>query len=148
MSIFLRFCRESELKPRRIAALKGVQIIQVSLGGWHCLALDIHGQMYAWGGNEYAQCGLEPGSLRDIPTPTKCLHQLKVRQVAAGGMHSLALTEDGQIWMWGEPWGDFSMTIDRTPRRVTVEGHFVGIACGAFHNLALNSEVIARFARI
>ena len=41
--------------------------------------------------------------------------------------------------MWGEPWGDFSMTIDRSPRRIDTTGDFVNIACGAFHNLALNS---------
>lgn len=44
-----------------------------------------------------------------------------------------------QIWQWGEPWGDFSMTIDRTPHRIDATGDFVGISCGAFHNLALNS---------
>lgn len=41
--------------------------------------------------------------------------------------------------MWGEPWGDFSMTINRAPRRIDTTGDFVDIACGAFHNLALNS---------
>jgi hypothetical protein len=55
-------------------------------------------------------------------------------------MHSLALTESGEIWMWGEPWGDFSMTIDRRPRRIDTTGDFVRIVCGAFHNLALNDK--------
>lgn len=33
----------------------------------------------------------------------RCLCGLRVRQVAAGGMHSLALTEDGQVrWWWVE----------------------------------------------
>ena len=41
--------------------------------------------------------------------------------------------------MWGEPWGDFSMTIDRRPQRIDTTGDFIKIACGAFHNLALNS---------
>lgn len=45
-----------------------------------------------------------------------------------------------QIWMWGEPWGDFSMNIDREPRRIDSTGDFVDIACGAFHNLALNAS--------
>ena len=47
-----------------------------------------------------------------------------------------------QIWTWGEPWGDFSMTINRRPRRIdtsTGGGDFVDISCGAFHNLALNA---------
>jgi hypothetical protein len=32
---------------------------QAAIGGWHCLALDDDGQTYAWGGNEYNQCGLQ-----------------------------------------------------------------------------------------
>lgn len=39
----------------------------------------------------------------------------------------------------GEPWGDFSMTIDRAPRRIDSTGDFVDVSCGDFHNLALNS---------
>ena len=42
--------------------------------------------------------------------------------------------------MWGEPWGSFSMTLDRTPHRVDTTADFVDVACGAFHNLALNAQ--------
>ncbi len=42
-----------------------------------------------------------------------------------------------QVWMWGEPWGDFSMQVDRAPRKVPGAAGIAKIACGAFHNLAL-----------
>ena len=42
------------------------------------------------------------------------------------------------MWTWGEPWGDFSMQVDRTPRRVPGAVNIAKIVCGAFHNLALN----------
>jgi len=133
--------RNIERKPRRVA-LPGVFVQQVTLGGWHSLAVDSDGQTWSWGGNEYQQCGLQgpPSTSRDVLTPTPCLVGLRIKQVAAGGMHSLALTESGEIWMWGEPWGDFSMTIDRRPRRIDTTGDFVRIVCGAFHNLALNDK--------
>lgn len=133
--------RNVERKPRRVA-LPGVFVQQVALGGWHCLAVDSDCQTWSWGGNEYQQCGLQgpPSTSRDVLTPTPCLAGLRIKQVAAGGMHSLALTESGEIWMWGEPWGDFSMTIDRRPRRIDITGDFVRIVCGAFHNLALNDK--------
>ena len=51
--------RNDEQKPRRIAALRGIEVTQVSTGGWHCLALDSAGMVYAWGGNEYGQCHVE-----------------------------------------------------------------------------------------
>ncbi len=51
--------RGNERKPRRISALRGVAVEQVSIGGWHCLALDAGGLVYAWGGNEYGQCHVD-----------------------------------------------------------------------------------------
>lgn len=42
-----------------------------------------------------------------------------------------------QVWTWGEPWGEFSMQLDRSPRPVPDATDVAKIACGAFHNLAL-----------
>lgn len=42
-----------------------------------------------------------------------------------------------QVWTWGEPWGEFSMQLDRSPRAVPDATDVAKIACGAFHNLAL-----------
>ena len=95
LQIWLRMHRRTEKKPRRIAALKGVNIVQAACVGWHCLAVSTSGQAYAWGGNEYGQCGVSQGK-RDVPEPTPCLPGHKVLQVAAGGMHTCALTEEGQ----------------------------------------------------
>ena len=39
--------------------------------------------------------------------------------------------------MWGEPWGDFSMQLDRSPRHVAGATNIAKISCGAFHTLAL-----------
>ena len=44
-----------------------------------------------------------------------------------------------QVWTWGEPWGDFSMKVDRHPKKVEGASDIVKLACGAFHNLALNA---------
>ncbi|KAK9838506.1 hypothetical protein WJX81_003780 [Elliptochloris bilobata] len=145
--------RGNERKPRRLAALSGVTISQVAIGGWHCLALDAGalaamslpkyvvacGLVYAWGGNEYGQCGVHWGA-RDVVEPAPCVPSLRVVQVAAGGMHSCVLTTQGEVWTWGEPWGDFSMQVDRTPRKVPGAVNVAKIVCGAFHNLALNKQ--------
>ena len=50
--------------------------------------------------------------------------------VCSAGLHS-------QVWTWGEPWGEFSMQLDRSPRSVPDATDVAKIACGAFHNLAL-----------
>lgn len=131
--------RGPERKPKQVAALKGTCVVQAAIGGWHCLALTDQGQLFSWGGNEYQQCGVEPEK-RDIVSPLPCLSHLRVVQVACGGMHSLILTDMGQMWTWGEPWGDFSLNIERHPRKVPQLVDMAAIACGAFHNMALSSE--------
>nr|CAB3483027.1 unnamed protein product [Digitaria exilis] len=102
---------KTESSPGPVDALAGVKIVQAAIGGWHCLAVDDKGRAYAWGGNEYGQCGEEPerkedgtrALRRDIPTPQRCAPKLKVRQVdiAAGGWHSTALTNEGEVYAWG-----------------------------------------------
>ena len=55
-------CRNSTSKPAVIRALEHTNIVQVAAGGWHCLAVSQEGKMYAWGGNEYFQCGVDAGA--------------------------------------------------------------------------------------
>jgi Regulator of chromosome condensation (RCC1) repeat len=43
-----------------------------------------------------------------------------------------------QVWTWGEPWGQFTMVMDRRPKPVPGTANIAKIACGAFHNLALS----------
>nr|AAO42843.1 At3g02510 [Arabidopsis thaliana] len=102
---------KTENIPSRVKALANVKITQAAIGGWHCLAVDDQGRAYAWGGNEYGQCGEEPLKdemgrpvRRDIVIPKRCAPKLTVRQVAAGGTHSVVLTREGHVWTWGQPW--------------------------------------------
>ena len=143
--------KELVTKPSRVVGLQGVHVVQVALGGWHALALDRDGGCWAWGGNEYNQCDAL-GVGRDISTPARALTNVRAVQVAAGGMHSVALSESGEVWQWGEPWGEFEMTVNREPRRLRMRGmpqtaaaatageRFVRVACGSFHNLALTAS--------
>ncbi|MQM07717.1 hypothetical protein Taro_040559 [Colocasia esculenta] len=141
---------KTENVPSLVKALANVNIIQAAIGGWHCLAVDDQGHAYAWGGNEYGQCGEEPerkdehGRVlrRDIVIPQRCAHKLSVRQVAAGGTHSVVLTNEGHVWTWGQPWPPGDIKQISTPVRVQGLERVRLIAVGAFHNLALTEEGI------
>lgn len=134
--------------PSQVKALSNVKIVQAAIGGWHCLAVDDQGRAYAWGGNEYGQCGEEPERKddnnrtlrRDIVIPQRCAPKLSVRQVAAGGTHSVVLTRDGHVWTWGQPWPPGDIKQISTPVRVQGLEKVRLIAVGAFHNLALLEE--------
>ncbi|XP_047150576.1 ultraviolet-B receptor UVR8-like [Vigna umbellata] len=134
--------------PSQVKALSSVKIVQAAIGGWHCLAVDDQGRAYAWGGNEYGQCGEEPERKddtgkplrRDIEIPQRCAPKLVVRQVAAGGTHSVVLTCEGHVWTWGQPWPPGDIKQISVPVRVQGLESVRLIAVGAFHNLALQED--------
>ncbi|XP_004304140.1 PREDICTED: ultraviolet-B receptor UVR8 [Fragaria vesca subsp. vesca] len=137
---------KTENVPSQVEALSNVKIVQAAIGGWHCLAVDDQGRAYAWGGNEYGQCGEEPERdtgkplKRDIVIPQRCAPKLVVRQVAAGGTHSVVLTREGHVWTWGQPWPPGDIKQISTPVRVQGLDKVKLIAVGAFHNLALQED--------
>ncbi|KAL9265244.1 Ultraviolet-B receptor UVR8-like protein [Drosera capensis] len=138
----------TENVPSLVKALADVKIVQAAIGGWHCLAVDDLGRAYAWGGNEYGQCGEEPERRddngkplrRDIVIPQRCAPKLSVQQVAAGGTHSVVLTREGQVWSWGQPWPPGDIKQISVPVRVQGLDKVRMIAVGAFHNLALGED--------
>ncbi|CAA7395704.1 unnamed protein product [Spirodela intermedia] len=142
--------KKTESVPSLVKALSNVKIIQAAIGGWHCLAVDDQGCAYAWGGNEYGQCGEEPERMddnrrafrRDISIPQRCAPRLSVREVAAGGTHSVVLTHEGHVWTWGQPWPPGDIKQISTPVRVQGLERVRLIAVGAFHNLALTEDGI------
>ncbi|KAL6074816.1 Ultraviolet-B receptor uvr8 [Balamuthia mandrillaris] len=88
-------------KPRVFPSVHHISKISTSWS--HVLALDRNtGVVYSFGWNSYGQCGhgsrdsIQP-SLRPIST----LQTTRVCDIAAGERHSLAISEEGQVWGWG-----------------------------------------------
>lgn len=68
----------------------------------HALALLADGRVYAWGFNEYGQCGLGTDTPAE-PLPRQVIAPLPANVVAigVGANHSLALDAAGNVWAWG-----------------------------------------------
>jgi len=100
---------------QRMASLP--PIVQISAGNAHALALSDTGALFAWGSNDYGQCGaagsaLDLGELshpREVELKQKHLPgsgKPALAAISAGGYHSMALTEDGVVLTWGAGrWG-------------------------------------------
>ena len=93
-------------KPVRIAGLTNVTAI--AAGGHHSLALCRDGTVYAWGSNWNGQLGngkLKGGAHSAIPQAVSGAGAegalIGVVGIAAGGLHSVAVTQDGQVYAWG-----------------------------------------------
>ena len=77
-------------------------------------------------------------------TPAEVPGLTPVTQVAAGGLHSLALRSDGTVWAWGNNFfgqlGDGTVTASSTPVQVPGLTGVIQVSASAFHSLALRSD--------
>ena len=74
---------------------------QLALGDHHTCALTTAGQVLCWGSNERGQLGLGRRA-EIIRAPTRVELPAKVTQIAASHFTTCALTDDHQVYCWGE----------------------------------------------
>jgi alpha-tubulin suppressor-like RCC1 family protein len=79
------------------------KITQISAGGFTSLILDEFGTAYVFGSDVRGNTGMNSGSEQKIAVPivTTNLGGRRIKQVAAGALHSLLLAEDGTVFSFG-----------------------------------------------
>lgn len=153
--------RMNGLVPREFGLKK---IVAIGAGSYHSFAVDSNGRVYAWGLNQYGQCGIdqegktgEDGVAVPKPTIVKSLAQYKITQITGGEHHSAAITDDGKLLTWGrldanqlgislENLSSESTVYDEhgKPRFITEPTvvpdlpPIAHIACGTHHNIAID----------
>jgi len=76
-------------------------IKQISCGRYHSLALAEDGNVFVFGSNVYGELGIELGEEKKLLVPNMNPNLSNIKMIACGGYHSLALTEDGIIFVFG-----------------------------------------------
>ncbi|XP_030045522.1 RCC1 domain-containing protein 1 [Microcaecilia unicolor] len=78
-----------------------LRVCKLALGGEHALLLSSQWTVYAWGSGRHGQLG--HGGLEDVlePRTVEALHGVLMGDVAAGGWHSVSVSEAGDIYVWG-----------------------------------------------
>lgn len=74
-------------------------VIKVSSGINHTIALKSNGDVYAWGLNNQGQLGAVTGA--PVSTPVHISSLSNIVDIAAGGNQSVAVKGDGTVWAWG-----------------------------------------------
>ena len=69
-------------------------------GGQHSLVLRSDGSVYAWGDNTFGELGLGP-NFGGTNSPVR-VGLANVAQIVAGDFTSAAITNNGDLYMWGE----------------------------------------------
>eukprot|EP00457_Paulinella_chromatophora_P007994 gb/GEZN01008021.1/.p1 GENE.gb/GEZN01008021.1/~~gb/GEZN01008021.1/.p1 ORF type:complete len:471 (+),score=15.65 gb/GEZN01008021.1/:52-1464(+) len=76
------------------------RIKQISAGWNFSVFLDVDGDIWATGKNEFCQLGNQDCAYRQVPTRVD-LKGIKIKQICAGANHVIAQTEQGEIYTWG-----------------------------------------------
>ncbi|XP_030614260.1 alsin-like isoform X3 [Archocentrus centrarchus] len=86
----------ARLQPLCIKSLTGEEVIKVSAGSHHSLALTAQCQVYSWGSNMFGQLG-HLNSPVTVPQQTKLSDGLRVWDLSAGQSHSLLLADGDYV---------------------------------------------------
>jgi alpha-tubulin suppressor-like RCC1 family protein len=93
----------SASQPMILKPLREKRVVQIACGDNHSLVLTDRGYIYAWGRGFEGQLGLSATiEIATVPSYVKYFHNKNVTQIAAGTFYSLAITDDGNMYGWGE----------------------------------------------
>ena len=126
-------------------------IVAISAGKRHSLALNDDGEVFAWGTNRYGQLGNNSRRTSFVPVQVQGLYGegnlRNIVAVSAGEKHSLALNSDGEVYAWGgnsngQVGTGSTRFIYRVPVLVTALTDVVAISAGGNHSLALKNDTV------
>ena len=125
-------------------------IVEISCGSNHSLGLTSNGDVYAWGYNDHGQIGC--GSTHKFHSKAVKLFFFQHKCVVAistGSNHSVAMTNQGQIYAWGDNgYGQLGIGSDEdlinSPRLVDLSHlahtHVTRIVCSKFSTYFLTVD--------
>ncbi|KAG0489759.1 hypothetical protein HPP92_006622 [Vanilla planifolia] len=134
--------------PALLNALDGKEIVSVVCGADHTAAYSEKKlQVYSWGWGDFGRLGHGNSSDVFTPQPIKALEGIKIKQLACGDSHCLAVTVFGEVQSWGRnqngQLGLGNTEDSLLPQKITT---FEGIpikmvAAGAEHTAAISENV-------
>jgi|GEM_PF-2323380 len=115
-------------------------VVSITAGFYHAMALKSDGTAWAWGLNTSGQLG--DGTTTQRNTPVQITALSNVVQIASGvtAYHSAAVKSDGTLWTWGinssGQLGNNSTTQSNVPVQVTALNNVEQVAVGSYHTVA------------
>jgi alpha-tubulin suppressor-like RCC1 family protein len=136
-------------KPELNRYLSDKKIIDICCGFNHTVVLTMGGEVYAWGLNDHGQIGnASNGKNVSQSTPLKLngFNDEKVVMISSGYNHSMALTESGRVFSWGDnrrrQLGLINDELSNKPSELLLNNEISikKISCGYEHSLLLSRD--------
>ena len=131
--------------PVAVQMPAGVSFQSIAAGNIHACALTTEGKAYCWGWNQYGQLGNNSTANSSTPVAVQMPAGVSFQSIAAGNIHTCALTTTGQAYCWGYggsgQLGNNSTAVSRIPVAVQMPAgvSFQFIAAGYAHTCALTT---------
>lgn len=135
-----------QLAPRVLEALSGMRTTVVVCGELHTAALTASGRVLTWGLGKDGRLGHCDRESHFYPAEVQALRSYHVSQVSCGGLHTAALTADGEVLTWGlgkdGRLGHGSEVDQLAPHLVEmlVQDKVSQVVCGGHHTAALTED--------
>ena len=148
-------------KPKLLPSLEGVRQASFSRGEKHAhsMCVDAEGTVYSWGSGYKGKLGHADDWTHKDPADEKAPRKIeafagvRIKQVAAGGIHSAAVDEEGNVYTWGcgsdgrlghpEVEGHKYLYKEGKPRKVEGLGNVQSISCSYYHMIVSTSKTAA-----
>ncbi|KAF0690438.1 Aste57867_18170 [Aphanomyces stellatus] len=146
--------------PVVVGGIESFVSVSIGVGAQHSIAVcdrvkGRDGVVFAWGANSHAQLGvdLDDGATAAFyPIEVTSLHGIVVRKVSCGTLHSVVVTEQGDVYSWGcndggrlaHPMCAADDNIVSRPRQVKGFAppyeKAIDVVCGPWHTTAIMVE--------
>ena len=138
----------SERVPKMVAFK--YKIAQIACGDLHSAAIDDQGRVFTWGAGDAGQLGHgfdKPPSGVPLPEPylvAGLSHHLgRMAQVACGAQFTAAVSERGELYVWGFGEHLYSTISDNfayEPEKIRLPRKVKEVGCGRGHMVALTDQ--------
>ncbi|DBA87172.1 TPA: hypothetical protein ACH3X2_005178 [Trebouxia sp. C0005] len=138
---------QSEPQPVLVRAVEDKDIAHVAASAFNSAFITADAELWTTGSNDSCQLGHKGHDTQLHPSRVEALDAHGVCQVACGQQHMLAVADGGALCAWGAAdsgqLGLGEIGVEQPHPRFlkgTKEQHFVRVAAGASHSLALTSS--------
>ncbi|KAG8659812.1 hypothetical protein MANES_02G081100v8 [Manihot esculenta] len=137
------------LVPALLDSTAMIDVQSISLGGRHAALITKRGEVFCWGEGSGGKLGHKVNMDVNYPKLVESLDSVHIKYVACGEYQTCALTQSGELYMWGDnkygaDLGDEVKTRNHwLPYKLS--GPFDGItisrvACGEWHTAIVSSS--------